>query len=157
MSTALDIAFDAYTLRKFGVDQEAYQGRLVAALPGYKLTFSIGRDIPMSVGMDYAINMAVGTDDAPGMTMRAAKNIWPTVVGVVRCGSDGTATNGIVLPIGHQVHVRRTNQPTKIYKIRSNNEFEDSTGKVYRQQEVFGQAYESVAVIDPATDQITTY
>lgn len=66
-------------------------------------------------------------------------------------------SNGIVLPVGHQVHVRRTNQPTKIYKILGPDAFEGSDGTVYSQQAVFGQTYDGVSVIDPATGQITTY
>ncbi|ARL04265.1 hypothetical protein [Burkholderia pseudomallei] len=65
--------------------------------------------------------------------------------------------NGIVLPTGHTVHVRRTGQSTKIYTIHGSDKFEDSAGNVYNQQEVFGEAYDSVAVVDPATGDITTY
>ncbi len=66
-------------------------------------------------------------------------------------------TNGIVLPPGHEVRVRRTSQRTRIYKILGNNEFEDSAGNVYDQQEVLGQPYGGVSVVDPSTGQITTY
>ncbi|AJZ56946.1 hypothetical protein OI25_7405 [Paraburkholderia fungorum] len=74
--------------------------------------------------------------------------------------NDGIAairSDGIVLPTGHTVHVRRTGQPTKIYTIHGRDKFEDSAGNVYNQQEVFGETYDSVAVIDPATGDITTF
>ncbi|WP_186130642.1 hypothetical protein [Burkholderia gladioli] len=64
---------------------------------------------------------------------------------------------GIILPIGHEVHVRRTSQPTKIFKIRRHDQFEDSTGNIFDQTEVLGEPYDSIAVIDPATGRITTY
>lgn len=66
-------------------------------------------------------------------------------------------TTGIVLPIGHEVHVRRTSQPTKIFVIRRHDQFEDSAGNIFGQTEVLGEPYDSIAVIDPATGQITTY
>jgi hypothetical protein len=74
--------------------------------------------------------------------------------------NDGIAAiraNGIVLPTWHTIHVRRTEQPTKTYTIHGSDKFEDSAGNVYNQEEVFGETYDSVAVIDPATGDITTY
>ncbi|UVS88306.1 hypothetical protein EFP18_29985 (plasmid) [Burkholderia glumae] len=64
---------------------------------------------------------------------------------------------GITLPTGHTVHVRRTGQPTKVYTIHGSDKFEDSAGNVYTQQEVLGESFDSVAVVDPATGDITTY
>ncbi len=61
------------------------------------------------------------------------------------------------LPNGHHIHVRRTKQPTKIYKILGPNKFEGTDGNIYSQQEVFGQSYARVDVIDPATNEITSY
>ena len=68
-----------------------------------------------------------------------------------------SVTNGIVLPPGYDVHVRRTDQPTRIYKFLGNKKFEDSAGTIFDQQEVFGQTFDRVAVINPSTGQITTY
>lgn len=77
----INIALDAYTLEKFGVDQKAYQSRLNAALPDHRLTFSIAPDSPMAVGFRYAINMVSGPNDAPRLVTEAAEKVWPMVIG----------------------------------------------------------------------------
>lgn len=74
------IALDAYTLNKFGVDQAVYEGRLAAALPDHRLTFSIAADSPMAVGFPYAINMVSGLNDGPRLVMAAAEKVWRTMI-----------------------------------------------------------------------------
>jgi hypothetical protein len=66
-------------------------------------------------------------------------------------------TNGITLPPGHEVHVFRTGEPTKTYKILSHLEFEDADGNIHNQQVVFGRTYARVEVVDLATGTTTRY
>lgn len=66
-------------------------------------------------------------------------------------------TNGLPLPpVGSTVHVRRTGQPTRIYEVVGNNKYRDSNGVVHG-SEIFGPTHESISVVDPVTDAITTY
>jgi len=97
---------------------------------------------------------------ASSLTYRDGVQKMRDAISEIHTMNDGIAavrTNGIVLPTGHTVHVRRTDQPTKIYTIHGSDKFEDSAGNVYNQQVVFGETYDSVAVIDPATGAITTF
>jgi hypothetical protein len=95
------IAFDPWTLRAAGVEHQLYQDKLIAALPGHELQFSIARDIPQSLGMPFAINMASGADAA--MAFEAASRIWPTVINTAMSITDKEP--GVVSVRGEQIRV----------------------------------------------------
>lgn len=78
MPNIISIAFDQWTLRAGGVDHQLYQDKLIAALPGHQLQFSMARDIPQSLGMPFGISTVGGTD--AHVAHEAAGRIWPTVV-----------------------------------------------------------------------------
>lgn len=103
MPNIISITFDPWTLRAAGVEHQLYQDKLVAALPGHELQFSIARDIPQSLGMRFAINMASGADAA--MAFEAASQIWPTVINTAMTITDTepevVSVHGEQIRVGH--------------------------------------------------------
>lgn len=82
MPNALKIAFHAYTLRKYEVDQKTYEERLMTALPSYDLTFMIGSEDPDSIDMPNAISNVSGRD--ANLAIEVASKIWSDILGI-RC------------------------------------------------------------------------
>lgn len=76
----IDIALDAYTLEKFGVDQKAYEDCLAAALSDHQLAFSMAADRPMATGIAYGIDAVSGASGSDRLVKEAAATVWPTVV-----------------------------------------------------------------------------
>ncbi|KWI49503.1 hypothetical protein [Burkholderia cepacia] len=125
----IKIAFDRWTLRQGWVDHELYEKELRAALPNHELQFSFAPDIPQSVGMKFAFNVASGADAA--MAFEAAKQVWPNVINtamtIAITEPDVVTVLGEQIRVGHVTVWKNENGTWTLARVREIYKVADNT------------------------------